>query len=59
MRSSDGKVAVVAEAASGIGKTPAERFARAGIKVVLADIEARPLEATVQAFRQEVQYEQF
>lgn len=40
-----GKVAVVTGAASGIGLALATRFAQAGMKVVLADIEAAPLEA--------------
>jgi NAD(P)-dependent dehydrogenase (short-subunit alcohol dehydrogenase family) len=40
-----GKVAVVTGAASGIGLALATRFAEAGMKVVLADIESGPLEA--------------
>ena len=40
-----GKVAVVTGAASGIGLALAMRFAEEGMKVVLADIEAVPLEA--------------
>ena len=35
----DGKVAVVTGAASGIGKAMCERFAREGMKIVLADVE--------------------
>jgi len=35
----EGKVAVVTGAASGIGKAMCERFAREGMKVVLADVE--------------------
>lgn len=35
----EGRVAIVTGAASGIGRATAERFARAGMKVVLADIE--------------------
>jgi NAD(P)-dependent dehydrogenase (short-subunit alcohol dehydrogenase family) len=38
------KVAVVTGAASGIGKALAQRFARAGMKVVLADVEPAALE---------------
>ncbi|HXZ51304.1 MAG TPA: SDR family NAD(P)-dependent oxidoreductase [Burkholderiales bacterium] len=40
------KVAVVTGAASGIGLALATRFAQEGAKLVLADIEAAPLEAT-------------
>ena len=39
------KVAVVTGAASGIGLALATRFAKEGMKVVLADVEAGPLEA--------------
>ena len=38
-----GKVAVVTGAASGIGRAMAERFARQGMKVVIADIERSAL----------------
>jgi NAD(P)-dependent dehydrogenase (short-subunit alcohol dehydrogenase family) len=41
----NGKVAVVTGAASGIGRAMADRFAAVGMKVVLADIEAEPLDA--------------
>ena len=43
MRDLKGKVAVVTGAASGIGRAMAERFAREGMKIVLADVEAGPL----------------
>lgn len=43
MRDLKGKVAVVTGAASGIGRAMAERFAREGMKLVLADVEAGPL----------------
>ena len=47
-----GKVAVVTGAASGMGKAFADRFARAGMKVVLADVEQDALDLTVKEFRQ-------
>lgn len=40
-----GKVAVVTGAASGIGRATASRFAAEGMKVVLGDIEEKPLNA--------------
>ena len=43
MKEFKGKVAVVTGAASGIGRGLAERCAREGMKVVLADIEEAPL----------------
>lgn len=43
MRDLGGKVAVVTGAASGIGRAVAERLVVAGMRVVLADIEAGPL----------------
>lgn len=45
MNEFSGKVAVVTGAASGIGLALATRFAQEGMKVVLADVEAAPLEA--------------
>jgi len=45
MRDLTNKVAVVTGAASGIGRAIAERFAREGMKVVLADVEDQPLVA--------------
>jgi NAD(P)-dependent dehydrogenase (short-subunit alcohol dehydrogenase family) len=43
----EGRVAVVTGAASGIGLATATRFAQAGMRVVLADIERAPLDAAV------------
>ena len=43
MRELEGKVAVVTGAASGIGRALAHRFARAGMEVVLADVEEAAL----------------
>jgi NAD(P)-dependent dehydrogenase (short-subunit alcohol dehydrogenase family) len=53
MQEFDGKVAVVTGAASGMGRAFAERFAREGMKVVLADIEEDALDATVAEMRAE------
>ena len=47
MRELEGKTALVTGAASGMGRAFADRFARAGMRVVLADIEAAPLQAAV------------
>ncbi len=47
MRNFEGRVAVVTGAASGIGLSVASRFAREGMRVVLADIEREALEAAV------------
>ncbi len=46
MQTFTGRVAVVTGAASGIGRALAERFAAEGMKVVLADVEDEPLQAT-------------
>ena len=46
-----GRVAVVTGAASGIGKALAERVVAAGMSVVLADVEAAALAATVRALQ--------
>jgi NAD(P)-dependent dehydrogenase (short-subunit alcohol dehydrogenase family) len=45
------KVAVITGGASGIGRAMAERFARAGMRLVLADIEDAALQETAAAFR--------
>jgi NADP-dependent 3-hydroxy acid dehydrogenase YdfG len=45
MKELRGKVAVVTGAGSGIGRAMAERFAREGMKVVLADVEDKSLAA--------------
>jgi NAD(P)-dependent dehydrogenase (short-subunit alcohol dehydrogenase family) len=52
MEQLEGKVAVVTGGASGIGRAMVDRFAAAGMKVVLADVEAEALakaEAEVQS----------
>jgi NAD(P)-dependent dehydrogenase (short-subunit alcohol dehydrogenase family) len=41
------RVAVVTGGAGGLGRAMGERFAREGMKVVLADVQAEPLEKTV------------
>jgi NAD(P)-dependent dehydrogenase (short-subunit alcohol dehydrogenase family) len=46
------KVAVITGAASGMGLAMAQRFAGAAMRVVLADIEARPLEDAVHRLRE-------
>ena len=51
MRQFKDKVAVVTGGASGIGRAMAERFAREGMKIVIADIEDAALEATVAEMR--------
>lgn len=51
LREFEGRVAVVTGAASGMGRAFAERFARAGMKVVLADVEEAALDAAVRHMR--------
>lgn len=46
-----GKVAVVTGAASGIGRAMAAAFAGEGMRLVLADVESEPLEATAEELR--------
>ena len=53
MREFEGKIAVVTGAASGMGRAFAERFARAGMHVVLADIEEEALKTAVRELEQE------
>ena len=52
MQDLNGKVAVVTGGASGIGRAMADRFAQAGMKIVLADIETGPLEAAAKEIRE-------
>lgn len=51
MEDLDGKVAVVTGAASGIGRSLAHAFAGQGMRLVLADIEAAPLEEVASELR--------
>jgi len=51
MQELEGKVAVVTGAASGIGLALATRFAAAGMRLVLADIEAGPVDLAAAALR--------
>ena len=51
MQEFEGRVAVVTGGASGIGRAMAQRFAEAGMRVVLADVERDALEATAAALR--------
>jgi NAD(P)-dependent dehydrogenase (short-subunit alcohol dehydrogenase family) len=47
MESLQGKTAVITGGASGMGRAFADRFAKAGMNVVIADIEQGPLDAAV------------
>ena len=51
MREFAGKTAFVTGGASGIGLSMGHAFAEAGMRVMLADIEAKPLEQAVAAFK--------
>ncbi|HEV3225664.1 MAG TPA: SDR family NAD(P)-dependent oxidoreductase [Acidimicrobiales bacterium] len=53
MQTLDGRVAVVTGGASGIGRAMGERFAREGMKVVLADVEEPALQSTVKELEAE------
>jgi len=46
MKTFTDRVAVVTGGASGLGRAMAMRFAREGMKIVLADIEANALDRT-------------
>ena len=48
MENLNGKVGVVTGAASGIGRSMAERFCKEGMAVVLADIEEESLDEAVE-----------
>jgi NAD(P)-dependent dehydrogenase (short-subunit alcohol dehydrogenase family) len=49
----EGKIAIITGAASGIGRATAVLFAREGAKVVLADLDARALEETLDLVKKE------
>src|SRR3979411_92509 len=51
MRSLEGRVAVVTGGAGGIGRAMGERFAREGMRVVLADVEHGALDEVVETLR--------
>jgi NAD(P)-dependent dehydrogenase (short-subunit alcohol dehydrogenase family) len=51
MRDLVGKTAFVTGGASGIGLAMGRTFAEAGMRVMLADIEARALEQAIEAFQ--------
>ena len=50
MKHFNDKVAVITGGASGLGRAMANRFAKAGMKLVIADIEEKSLEETVSFF---------
>jgi len=51
MKTFSDRIAVVTGGASGLGRAMAARFAREGMKIVLADIEADALNATLREFQ--------
>lgn len=53
LREFAGKVAVVTGGASGIGRALAERFAREGMRVVVADVEKAALDTAVDELRRQ------
>ena len=50
MKHFNDKVTVITGGASGLGRAMANRFAKAGMKLVIADIEEKSLEETVSFF---------
>ncbi|MCW5626096.1 MAG: SDR family oxidoreductase [Burkholderiales bacterium] len=50
MKRFEGRVAVVTGGASGLGRAMAQRFAREGMRIVLADVQQDALDATTAAF---------
>ena len=52
MRALQDRVAVVTGGAGGLGRAMGERFAREGMRVVLADVQAEPLERAVAECRE-------
>ena len=53
MKDFQGKVAVVTGGASGLGRAMAQRFAREGMQIVLADVQQDALDRTVAEFTRE------
>jgi NAD(P)-dependent dehydrogenase (short-subunit alcohol dehydrogenase family) len=53
MKDFQGKVAVVTGGASGLGRAMAQRFAREGMRIVLADVQQDALDRTVADFTRE------
>ena len=53
MKDFDGKIAFVTGAASGIGLGITRAFVAKGMKVMMADIEAGPLESAVAGLREQ------
>ena len=51
MKQFAGRVAVITGGASGLGRAMAARFAREGMKIVLADVNADDLERTGEELR--------